>query len=78
MADIGVRQGEIFQEFSGNSDLGHHGSASIKAVLPALTGRTSANLAIQEGDAQSWLRQRACSIRPFCPARTYQRIKPVR
>jgi hypothetical protein len=30
-----------------------HGSASIKAVLPALTGRTYATLAIQEGDAAS-------------------------
>ena len=32
---------------------GQHGSASIKAVLPALTGRTYASLAIREGDAAS-------------------------
>ncbi len=30
-----------------------HGSASIKAILPMLTGRTYANLAIQEGDTAS-------------------------
>jgi hypothetical protein len=32
---------------------GQRGSASIKVVLPALTGRTYADLAIQEGDAVS-------------------------